>query len=48
MKKKTNNKKDVKVGFRPIAGATRYTIKNGKKTKVLDVIKARIPTDMHD
>ena len=34
-------KKNVKVGFRPIVGATRYTIKNGKKTKTLDVIKAR-------
>ena len=34
-------KKNVKVGFRPIVGATRYTIKVGKKTKTLDVIKAR-------
>jgi hypothetical protein len=38
-------KKNVKVGFRPIVGATRYTIKNGKKTKTLDVIKARQPKE---
>ena len=34
-------KKSTKIGFRPIVGATRYTIKNGRKTKTFDVIKAR-------
>ncbi len=37
--------KSTKIGFRPIVGATRYTIKNGKKTKTLDVIKARQPKE---
>jgi ribosomal protein L28 len=39
--KKSKSKNKTKVGFRPIVGATRYTIKNGNKTKTLDVIKAR-------
>ena len=39
------NPKKQKVGFRPIVGAIRYTIKDGKKIKRLDVIKARVPTN---
>lgn len=37
--KKKSKKGNVKIGFRPIVGATRYTIKDGKKIKILDVIK---------
>lgn len=39
--KRKPKKKDVKFGFRPIIGATRYTIKDGKKTKTLDLIKTK-------
>lgn len=39
--KKRNNKTVPKVGFKPIVGATRYTIKSGKKTKILDVFKPK-------
>ncbi len=45
MKKQSSKKKNVKFGFRPIIGATRYTIKDGNKTKHLDVIKARKPVE---
>jgi len=38
-------KSKSKVGFHKIAGATRVVIKNGKKTKRYDVMKARIPTE---
>lgn len=43
MQKKDSGK--AKVGFKPIVGAIRYTIKKGNKTKHLDVIKARIPNE---
>ena len=40
MKEKKNNR--PRVGFQKIAGAVRYTIKEGKKTKTFDVIKHKI------
>ena len=33
--------KNQKVGFYPIVGAMRFTVKEGKKTKVFDVFKKK-------
>ena len=38
-KKTTTGTGNVRIGFQPIVGATRYTIKSGGKTQVFDVIK---------
>ena len=37
-----DKKNKTKIGFQKIAGAVRYTIKEGKKTKTFDVIKHKI------
>lgn len=44
--KKKSVKDKTRIGFRPIENGTRYTIKNGRKTKTLDVIKARKETSV--
>lgn len=43
MKKKSTKKPcpAPRIGFQPIVGATRYTVKEGKKTKVFDVFKKK-------
>lgn len=47
MKKKSdkNQKQSVRVGIQPIVGATRYTIKEGNKSKILDVFKKKTATN---